>query len=290
MVIPTENREWRQSGTQPRRALLNNFGAAGSNVALLLEERPQLQLTKIMDERPCHVFNLSAKSRKALQTMISEHLEFLNQGRSLPSLKDICYTATARRQIYDHRISMVCNSVEDMKVKLEKASFATVNPSPPSKLVVFLFSGQGSLYRGMSEGLMDTCAYFREQVHHCDKIVQDLGFPSFLGFFSGGQAGPGPLMDSVEMVSSQCACFSLQYSLARLLMSWNIVPTHAAGHRYATSQVNSLPLLTTVQSRRVRRICSCWGPLFRRCFTDSCHKSSTDGRAMHAELLRNASM
>ena len=235
MVIPTENLEWRQSKSKPRRALLNNFGAAGSNVALLLEEGPQSRVVTTHDNRSSYVFNLSAKTRAALQATISKYLEFLNQSDTFPSLKAICYTATARRQIYDYRISFVCSSIDDLKAKLENEDCMRVVPNPPANSVVFFFSGQGSIYRGMSERLMDTSFFFREQIGHCVKIVRDLGFPSFTGFFSGEQDVAEPPTNSVEMVTSQCACFSLQYSLARLLMSWNIIPNYVAGHRYVVS-------------------------------------------------------
>ena len=232
MVIPTGNYDWRQTKSAPRRALLNNFGAAGSNVALLLEERMQPRSPESADNRSCHVFNLSAKNRNSLQIMVREHHDLFSQSRSLPALKDICYTASARRLIHDYRISLVCHSIEDLRSKLEKEDCATTIPSPPSKSVVFLFSGQGSLYRGMSEGLMQTSTYFREQIYHCNDVIQNLGFPSFTDFFSKGKAALES-SDSIEMITSQCACFSLQYSFARLLMSWNIFPAYVAGHRYA---------------------------------------------------------
>ena len=235
MLIPTENLEWRQSKSKPRRALLNNFGAAGSNVALLLEEGPHPQVDTTHDNRSSYVFNLSAKTRAALRAMISQYLEFLNRSTMHPSLKAICYTATARRQIYDHRISFVCSSIDDLKTKLENEDCTSIDPNPPANSIVFFFSGQGSIYRGMSERLMDTSLFFNEQINHCDKIVRNLGFPSFTGFLSGDQDDAEPPTNSVEMVTSQCAFFSLQYSLARLLMSWNIIPNYVAGHRYVVS-------------------------------------------------------
>ena len=246
MLIPTENLEWRQSKSKPRRALLNNFGAAGSNVALLLEEGPQSQVVTTHDDRSSYVFNLSAKTRAALQAMISKYVEFLNQSNMLPSLKAICYTATARRQIYDYRISFVCSSVNDLKAKLENEDCMRIVPNPAANSIVFLFAGQGSIYRGMSERLMVTSFFFKEQIGHCDKIVRDLGFPSFIGFLSAEQNVDEPPTDSVEMVTSQCAFFSLQYSLARLLMSWNIIPSYVAGHRYVVSLETYTSRLTCV--------------------------------------------
>ncbi|EEY23691.1 phenolpthiocerol synthesis polyketide synthase ppsA [Verticillium alfalfae VaMs.102] len=40
-VVPNSPRKWTRTKGHPRRALLNNFGAAGSNAALILEEAPR---------------------------------------------------------------------------------------------------------------------------------------------------------------------------------------------------------------------------------------------------------
>lgn len=244
MMIPTENLKWRRVKSKPRRALLNNFGAAGSNVALLLEEGPQSQVRTAQDNRSNYVFNLSAKTQAALQKMIRTYLEFLNRKDMLPSLEAICYTATARRQVYDYRISFVCCSIDDLKAQLENEDCMKMVPNSLAYSVVFLFSGQGSIYRGMSEGLMETCLFFKEEITHCDGIVKNLGFPSFTDYFSGEQDIAESPTTLVEMVTSQCAFFSLQYSLARLLMTWNITPSYVAGHRYVAFLETYPPRLT----------------------------------------------
>lgn len=234
MVIPTQNYAWRHSKSQPRRAMLNNFGAAGSNVALLLEEKLDPLMSDIIDDgRPFYVFNLSAKSRKALEASVQAHQAFLSLSKPSPLLKDVCYTASARRQIHNHRISIVCSSNEDLRTKLRQVDLKIVEPSQASNGISFAFSGQGSIYRGMGEGLMETSLYFREQMIHCDRIIQDLGFPSFASFLAKDSTSTAHLSASDETIASQIACVALEYSLAKLFMSWNVVPDYVVGHRYA---------------------------------------------------------
>ncbi|KAL8701717.1 MAG: hypothetical protein Q9224_000379, partial [Gallowayella concinna] len=69
LVIPRETRPWKNKSTGPRRALLNNFGAAGSNGALILEEPPPPLVISydLAPQRSAYLFNLSAKSAEALQ-------------------------------------------------------------------------------------------------------------------------------------------------------------------------------------------------------------------------------
>lgn len=232
IIIPTVNREWKRSGTQPRRALLNNFGAAGSNVALIVEENMVSPAKSAGVDTSSYVFIISAQTPNALSASIRNHQEYLRDLKSNSRIKDICYTATARREIYSHRISMLCTSTEDLRAKLVNVDASRVEPTKASKAVVFVLSGQGSIYRGMSEGLMDASALFRAEILQCDNIVQDLGFPSFLFYFSKYQKDQTGLTVSEEIVTSQCACVALEYSVAMLIMSWNVVPSHIIGHRY----------------------------------------------------------
>lgn len=224
LVIPTENRSWQHSNLQPRRALLNNFGAAGSNAALILEERTETPRSG--DNRASYVFNLSAKSQDTLQASIQQIREFLSQ--SLSRLSDICYTASARRQVYEYRVSVPVSSINDLQTKLGKINVKTIEPSELSKGMVFVFSGQGSLYSGMGYELMNTSFFFKNQILRCDAIVQGLGFPSFLSFLDKNTKS---ISVHDEIVMSQCACVALEYSLAKLFMSWNVVPDYVSGHR-----------------------------------------------------------
>ncbi|KAL2041391.1 hypothetical protein N7G274_005773 [Stereocaulon virgatum] len=51
--------EWQQSESQPRRTLLNNFGAAGSKVALFLEAETEPRTYDDVDKRQTLSLNLS---------------------------------------------------------------------------------------------------------------------------------------------------------------------------------------------------------------------------------------
>lgn len=233
LVIPRETMTWNHSQNTPRRAMLNNFGAAGSNGALLLEDWPARPDPKHQD-RSSYVFTLSAKSRVALQKSIYRHLRFLEEAESPPALKDICYTATARREIYEYRISMACTSVDDLRAKLEQNKAADPNSTQKPSATVFVFSGQGGLYQGMGEELMHT-SLFQKIITICDNIVKALGFPSFLGVLSQSQGEETGLDHTDQIIATQCACVALEIALAKLVMSWGITPSYVLGHRFVRS-------------------------------------------------------
>ena len=229
IIIPTSNYSWQSPQARPRRAMLNNFGAAGSNVALLLEENMTTRTRKTgAVDRSSYIFNVSAHTAAAHQAYVRKYQDYLRDIRAKPHIKDICYTATARRETCSHRSSIVCSSIEDLEAKLADVNISSLEASHSSKAIVFAFSGQGGIYRGMSEGLLDSSIFFRDEIRQCDKIVQDLGFPSFLSYFNRDH---GNLKVSEEIITSQCACVALEYSVAKLLISWNIIPTYVVGHR-----------------------------------------------------------
>lgn len=66
---------------------------------------------------------------------------------------------------------------------------------------------------------------------HCENVTKGFGFPSLLDFLCKENQCSPQIDLSGEIIASQCACVALEYSLARLLMSWNIVPEVLVGHR-----------------------------------------------------------
>ncbi|OIW26903.1 ketoacyl-synt-domain-containing protein [Coniochaeta ligniaria NRRL 30616] len=242
LIIPRSTLPWSHSKRTPRRAVLNNFGAAGSNASLLLEDwvespKGHMQRSK-QDEiqgRSAYVFALSARSERALQSAVSRHIKFLGKEERQPSLLDICYTATARRHPHDHRMSLACSSVSDLLTRLQRYNneAAASKPAQSVTATVFVFTGQGALYRGMGQELMSTCPPFRDIVLDCDRIMQGLGLacPSILNFILyDGQDGMNALTNMEQIIVSQCACVALEYALARIFMSWGIVPDYVMGH------------------------------------------------------------
>ncbi|KAM0344911.1 hypothetical protein ACHAPU_007044 [Fusarium lateritium] len=232
LIIPRRNTAWPRSRGLPRRAVLNNFGAAGSNASLLIEEwvGPDPKQDGKCG-RSAYVFALSAKSEKALQHAIDRHVELLINGRA--QLVDICYTATARRQQYDYRVSIACSSEADLLAKLQQARIATCIPARKVASTVFVFTGQGALYSGMGQELMSTYPLFKDMIMSCDRIIEGLGLdcPSILNYIIfHDDARMKALTDGEHLVASQCACVALEYALAKLFISWGIKPDYVVGH------------------------------------------------------------
>ncbi len=239
-TIPRQSLEWKQSSSQPRRAILNNFGAAGSNGVLLLEDFVDHRRRDINEsERTAYPFHISSLSQQALCESVQRYKRFLKYEAHQVLFRDICYSACARRRIFKHRVSFSCKSREDLLQKLENADIESLNVNYRSKSIVFVFSGQGSLYFGMGEELMKTAPLFRDVVIRCDALLQSCGLPGILKFLRKHGNDSNSMDEAEHVMGLQCACVVVEYALAKLWISWNVVPDIVLGHRQV-----SYPLLT----------------------------------------------
>lgn len=150
-VIDQEAAEWpRLAPGAARIGMLNNFGAGGSNAALIISEHlPSNEVKAQTVSNPTTMAcGISAKSERAiarLQDTLAAYLVTAQNGHSPPSLADVCATLTSRRQMYDYRVAVAAHSLDDLAAKLRNAvprhvvNFPCSNPA-----AVFTFSGQGS--------------------------------------------------------------------------------------------------------------------------------------------------
>ncbi|KAJ5170457.1 uncharacterized protein N7500_003240 [Penicillium coprophilum] len=224
--ITTVGQDWPtgQDG-EVRRALLNNFGAAGSNAALILEEYSSPLAVKL-PSRTAYNLIVSAKTEGALQLILHALREMLLSGSNI-TIRNLCYTLTARRQVYDYRVSLVCKSTSHLLEQLANPPGVTCCKSNLKPRVIFVFSGQGSFYVGMGKVLLSTSPVFQQTVQQCDLILQNLDYPEIMPIIRGTQV---PRPGKEHLVLSQVACFVVEYALAYLWLSWGVQPELLIGH------------------------------------------------------------
>ncbi|KAF5549199.1 polyketide synthase [Fusarium mexicanum] len=291
LIIPRRNMEWKRSVGMPRRAVLNNFGAAGSNAALLIEEWvgksfAQRSETKKTESRSSYIFVLSAKSQKALRSSLSRYVEFLSK-QPRPSLDDICYTATARRQHYDHRISITCAFATELLAKLQNYKIPSSQPAKRVSSTVFVFTGQGALHDGMGEELMNTYPPFKDIVTSCDRIIQGLPLacPSILNYIMSDKKAQLESLTHVETLKvSQCACIALQYALAQMFISLGVKPDYVIGH--SLGEYTALCVSGVLSLEDVFRVVTSRASMMGQvCLADTsgmlaCHTTAENAQAM----------
>ncbi|KFY50435.1 hypothetical protein V496_09344 [Pseudogymnoascus sp. VKM F-4515 (FW-2607)] len=211
---------------QGRRAFVNNFGAAGGNSSVLLEDAPLLQ-PAVQDPRPLHMVAVSAKTPTSLKRNIRALREYLDVNPDL-SVSSLSFTTTARRIHHGFRAIVSGASIYDIRNALQVAeategytSTATVNTT-----VGFCFTGQGPQYLGMGQQLLQI-PQFRTIVMGLEDILRVQGFQSILPIFEGSCTTP---LEDLPPPTLQLSITCLQIALAKFWKSLDITPQVVIGH------------------------------------------------------------
>lgn len=230
LAIPQQLQEWKPHGTR-RRALLNNFGASGSNCTLILEEPPtRPNFDSQISKRQYYPVVLSARGPEAMERLIGETIKFVSEKGNIMELADLSYSACARRQQHEYQVGLTCESREDLLKQLQNSpTFRRIPKKMQSQPVLFTFSGQGSFYFGMGgTDFIRSVPVVASIVDYCDNVLKSYGINIFKYF----DASPfdEDITNVEHIAGSQCACVALEFALAKALMSWGLMPSTVIGH------------------------------------------------------------
>ncbi|HWN42411.1 MAG TPA: amino acid adenylation domain-containing protein [Thermoanaerobaculia bacterium] len=245
--ISTRLASW-DTGGRPRRAGVSSFGIGGTNAHAVLEEAPPVGPPA--HSRPWQLLVLSAKTPSALE-MSAERLAAHLTGTSGQDLADVAHTLRVGRRSFPYRRALVCRDAEEGRELLNGSDPRRILDGCADSLdrpVAFLLSGLGDQYVGMGLGLYRHEPVFREQVDRCAELLKpdlgidlrDLIYPRDLREEEGRQGldfrallGRSERRGTVQLDRTdqvQPALFTVEYALARLLMSWGIRPQSLLGY------------------------------------------------------------
>ncbi|MGO9601875.1 MAG: SDR family NAD(P)-dependent oxidoreductase [Candidatus Binataceae bacterium] len=280
--VNRESIEWRTDAGAPRRAGVSSFGLGGTNAHVVLEEAPG----NADPGEPASDFELipiSARSAKALETLSQELADHLEHA---PRLSDVAHTLQSGRRALPFRRALIAESTADacavLRSRDKERLFESADQSGPRQ-IAFMFSGVGDHYPNMAAGLYRDEPVFKEEFDRCGALLQPhLGVDLREIVFdrddqSGKGKSEGAKLDFAAMVKrnrgagktprrldqsrySQPAAFAIDYSLARLWMSWGITPAAMIGHsigEYAAAciaGVFSLPDAAMLVAQRALQI------------------------------------
>ncbi|HEX7240713.1 MAG TPA: beta-ketoacyl synthase N-terminal-like domain-containing protein, partial [Longimicrobiaceae bacterium] len=251
--VSPELRPWPRGG-EPRRAGVSSFGIGGTNVHVVLEEAPEQAPSG--PSRPWQLLVLSARTPAALEAATDRLATHLREHPEQP-FADVAHTLRAGRRRFERRRVLVCRGREDALAALESRDprrLLEVAQERDERPVAFLFPGVGDHYAQMARGLYEAEPVFRAEVDRCAAILaghtgDDVRATLFPGDpapeqAAGGGTEAGASVDLRGMLGRGAAAadplsrterahpavFVVEYALARLWMSWGVLPDAMIGH------------------------------------------------------------
>lgn len=216
----------------PRRAGISSFGLGGTNAHVIIEEAPVARPSGA--SRPWQLLLISARTGTALDTATQNLSGYFANHHDI-NLADAAYTLQVGRKAFNHRRMLVCRDIDDAANTLGTPDDARILSSchddAQQKDVVFVFSGQGSQYINMGLDLYRTEPVFREEMDRCFRILRSrLGLDLHGIIYPQGAVTEGAAEKLTQTMYTQPALFAIEYSLAKLWMSWGIHPSAMVGH------------------------------------------------------------
>ncbi|KAH8109903.1 polyketide synthase [Phellopilus nigrolimitatus] len=192
--------EWKPNAEGRRVALVNNFGAAGSNVAMLVEEAPMrasVAFAKAANDQV--LVALSAETEDALLRLRDAYIASVSDS----CLVDFAYTATARRKLRPWRVAVAGDSAAGIAKALTDARPSLVSQvaSVDEKKIVFVFSGQGGQHLSMGRQLYIESHSFRSTIDTCHVKLVSWGYPGVLAIIDPANNDTSGLQKDDELVA-----------------------------------------------------------------------------------------
>ncbi|KAL5355203.1 hypothetical protein BJX96DRAFT_181164 [Aspergillus floccosus] len=261
--ISTRLKPW---NAQFRAALINNYGASGSNASMVVTQPPNLAETAslALPERS-YPFWVSAFDQQSLHNYVQRLRRFLQERAGDKGLSVANLSFQISRQS-NRSLPQALIFSASTNEELERALLAFENgstefssvPPPDPKPVILCFGGQVSTYIGLDQEVYNSTAILRHHLDQCDAMCVSLGLPSiyptiFQRF---------PVEDVVQL---QTTLFSMQYSCAKAWIDSGVKVVAAVGHSFgeltALCVSNAVSLRDAVKmiSGRAHLIQENWG-------------------------------
>ncbi|RAQ98771.1 polyketide synthase [Stemphylium lycopersici] len=236
IAIANRTRLWNVVGR--RSALVNNYGASGSNAAIVLQEYTipvhpaNLPGVSFEKTREYPIF-LSAKTQESLQAYAVALKSFIDRQVSV-TLADIAYNlARKQNRALMYNSSWTTASLDSLREDLDRIAVgggkkaqligdkkAVVDPP-----VVLCFGGQTGRSIFLSRAVYEDFALLRVNLQHCEDACNILELPSlFPQIFD-----PTPVDD---LVSLHALLFSVQYASAKAWIQSGVRVAVVVGHSF----------------------------------------------------------
>ncbi|KAI0414507.1 hypothetical protein F5X98DRAFT_377689 [Xylaria grammica] len=279
--IVTRLKPWAADGDL-HAALINNYGASGSNASLVVTTAPNVHMPQNRPETgnlayPIRFFGADERALRAYSQRLSRYLatsrswsSTTSDAKSARSIANIAFNLSRQTNPnLNTSLAFSSNDVESLASKLElfakgePASDADITllstSQKPARPVILCFGGQVSTFVGLDHGVYRSSKIMRVHLHACDDICKSL--PGVGSIFPAIHQLT-PINDPVKL---QTCLFAMQYACAQSWIGCGITPAAVVGHSFGelvalcVSGVLSLHDALELVSRRATLVRDLWG-------------------------------
>jgi acyl transferase domain-containing protein/thioester reductase-like protein/acyl carrier protein/SAM-dependent methyltransferase len=289
--IPTSVQKWNASF---RAALINNYGASGSNASLVITQPPSLRDSAIEAPSEGHAsitypFRLCGLDDPSLRRYSVALRDFISsQSRSIRdlSLSNLAFNLNrqSNRQL-ERTLIFGAQTLDELQrnlVSFENGDSNLASIASPKELpVVLCFGGQVSTFIGLDRTVYEKVAVFRKHLDTVNAIARSFGASSiYPGIFERSA-----ITDTVRL---QITLFAMQYACARSWIDSGVQPVAVVGHSFGEltalciSQILSLEDTVKMIIARATLIRDAWG-------SDKGAMMAVEGDLVQVENLLNES-
>ena len=267
MEIVTELKPWR---AEFRAALINNYGASGSNASMVITEAPKarlshdtrLRINKNDLKQPFRIYGFDEGSIRRYSSKLLEMIQSLRE-RADCSVAALAF-ALFRQSNYllDQKLHFSCRTFEELVNKLQLFADSRnplpINRSPQRRPVILCFGGQISTFIGLHKVLFDNTHILQRHLDDCDRLTALLDMGSIYPHIFQKD----PIRDIVKL---QLSLFSLQYACAKSWMDCGVRVAAVVGHSFGEitalciSGILSLEDTLQLIAGRAKLIQDSWG-------------------------------
>ncbi len=234
MIVPTRLEPW---DVDFRAALINNYGASGSNASMIVTQAPRSDVKAAPEGRPQrsnrYPFWFCGLDDRSLRAYSSIFRQFL-RNKTTPvgdlSTSNLAFNLSRQsNRSLERGLMFSCRSIDELELKLtaysqgESTSLST-DPTT-SRPLVLCFGGQNSTFVGLDRQIYENVKIFRRYLDECNSVCRSIGVGSVLpGIFQRS-----PIEDPVQL---QTMLFAMQYSCAKTWMDCGARPVAVIGHSF----------------------------------------------------------
>lgn len=227
--VNAKQMNWKESKGK-RCAGVSSFGIGGTNTHVILEESP----TKIYlnSAKSWQIILLSAKTSDALNNQKKLLLKYLIDSCT-PSiqLSDIAYTLQIGRKDFEYRHAIVWSNRDQLIVALQNSNnvlgYQNTFVLEKKPKLIFIFSERESIYAGIIKHQYFNDSLFKSNVNKCLECLPKNLQISALNYLIDDK---DQLNKALENIIKKICLFVVDYCIADMLLSWNIVPDVIVGY------------------------------------------------------------